>query len=107
MEQRYSRRLRIFATIEVKSTESPSFTGMIYNFCLEGAFILHSMPPTVGKLVNIRLIATPENDLSLPVSGMVIHRNEHGFGLMFCQEESGGLYRLDKFKNNCLSTAYY
>ena len=106
MEHRYRQRQRIFAIVEVKIIETPSRTGMIYNFSLDGAFILCTAPPKVGKFVNIRLLATHENDLFLPVSGIIIHRNENGFGLMFIEQGHQLPNTLEFFRNRCLITTY-
>lgn len=106
MEHRNRWRQRIFAIVEVENLEIPRLTGMIYNFSLDGAFILCSVPPKKGKFVNIRLLAAHENDLLLPVSGIIIHRNEHGFGLMFNEQEYEVPDTLDNFRNRCLITTY-
>jgi len=106
MEHRYRQRQRIFAIVEVKNIEIQRLTGMIYNFSFDGAYILCTDPPATGKVVNIRLIATQESDLLLPVSGIIIHRNEHGFGLMFCEKEYNAPHILDNFRNRCLITTY-
>ena len=106
MEHRYSWRQRIFAVVEMNNTEIPRLTGMVYNFSFDGAFILCNAPPNIGKFVNIRLITTLESDLLTPVSGIIIHRNEHGFGVMFCGEEFNIPNSLDRFRNRCLITTY-
>jgi len=106
MEHRLKLRHRIFSIIEIYNVETPRMTGMIYDFSLDGAFILCTIPPRLGKVVNIRLIAAPVIDHMLPVSGIVIHKNQHGFGMMFCEEQFEMVSTLDNFRKRCLITTY-
>jgi len=88
MEHRHLRRLRTFALVEIKVFGKQSYIGLVYNITRHGAFILCTTSPNLHGIVGINISAHPEHSFLTPISGIVIHRNINGFGLLFCEQNS-------------------
>lgn len=88
MEHRHRRRRRTFALVEIQNYGKQINIGLVYNITSHGAFVLCTAAPDVSRLVEIYISAPAEDSLLTPISGIVIHRNNNGFGLMFCEQNS-------------------
>jgi len=99
MEHRRRGRHRTFALIQIQSYREQHRTGLIYNINRDGAYILSTTAPKVDEMVDICLSIHADDRLLTPVSGIVVHRNEIGFGLMFCHQEAETWQLVSKLSN--------
>ena len=88
MEHRLRRRRRTFALVEIQDHVKQCKFGLVYNITNHGAFVLCTASPNVNRIVEIYLSEPAEDSLLTLISGIVIHRNNNGFGLMFCEHNS-------------------
>ena len=96
MEHRQQRRQRAFALAEVKCHNELVMTGLAYNVTCDGLFILGTFSPKVDKIVDIHITIPKKEKLLIPISGIVIHRGNNGFGLMFCEQDEATWRLVDK-----------
>lgn len=83
VENRHGVRCPAFALVEIRSKSGIQLTGLIYNVSRDGMFVLTDTRLAIKGYVNIRLPQITKNNEPIQISGLVIHRNEVGFGLMF------------------------
>jgi hypothetical protein len=88
MEHRHLARRRTFALVEIQDYGKQINIGLVYNITSHGAFILCTASPNVNRIVEIYISVPAEDSLLTLISGIVIHRNNNGFGLMFCEQNS-------------------
>ena len=88
MEHRYQRRRRTFALVEIQDYGKQINIGLVYNITSHGAFILCTASPNVNRIVEIYMAAPAEDSLLTLICGIVIHHNNNGFGLLFCEQDS-------------------
>jgi len=100
MEHRHLSRNRAFALVEITDYGDQYNTGLVYNINHNGAFILSTANPSVDSIIHIRISAPATGTLFLPISGIVVHRNESGFGLMFCKQERATRLTVDKLSSS-------
>jgi len=106
MEHRRRRRNRAFALVKIQDYHEQCVTGLVYNVNHDGVFILSTATLKVDSIVNICMWITGKNSLLIPVSGIVIHRNKNGFGLMFCTKESSTRQLADKMLSSYSEFTY-
>jgi len=100
MEHRHLRRHRAFALVQLIDYSEKYTSGLVYNISLNGAFILSIATPTVDTIIHITISAPAIGTLLVPISGIVVHRNNNGFGLMFCKQERATRLLVDKLSNS-------
>lgn len=96
MEHRQQRRQRAFALAEVKCRNKIIMMGLAYNVTRDGLFILGTFAPKVDKVVEICITIPKKEKLLIPISGIVVHRGNNGFGLMFCEQDEATWQLADK-----------
>jgi len=88
MEHRRRKRHRTFALVKIQSYREQHSTGLVYNINRYGAYILTTSAPKIDRMVDICLPAHTGDRTATPISGIVVHRNDNGFGIMFCHQET-------------------
>lgn len=83
MENRHGKRCRAFALAEILGKDGNLARGLVYNVSRDGMFIVNTSKLGASRYINIRLPHIIKNDKPLQLSGMIVHRNKAGFGLMF------------------------
>ena len=99
IELRNLNRRRTFALVEIQDSQKQCNAGLVYNISRYGAFILCSNSPSLDRIIDISLSKGAGGNLSIPISGIVIHRNKYRFGLMFCNQNSPTLELVDKLSS--------
>ena len=99
MEHRRRGRHRTFALIQFQSYRQQHSTGLVYNINRYGAYILSTCAPKLDEMVDICLSIHADDQSITPVSGIVVHRNEIGFGIMFCHQETETRQLVNKLSN--------
>lgn len=102
MEHRHLRRRRTFALVEIIEYGEQNNSGLVYNISPNGAFILSTAHLKVDRIIRIRISAPTIGTLFLPISGIVVHRNESGFGLMFCEQKLATRLLINKLSSSYL-----
>jgi hypothetical protein len=96
MDHRQGRRRRVFRLVQVQQWGSQSQGGILYNLSRDGLFVVSAFKPDLYKRATILVPAADGPPTRL--SGLVIHHNGSGFGLLFQQLDGGAR----SFVKNCL-----
>ena len=83
MDHRQGRRLRIFSPVNILNGHDTDQAGIIYNISADGMFILSENRMDVNDIVNLDVLAVNDNEPPVIIPGIVIHTNDHGFGMMY------------------------
>lgn len=95
MENRQGRRCRAFALAEIESRNGNLSRGLIYNVSRDGMFIVNGTELDIKRYVDIRVPHIMHNEKPIQISGMIVHRNNVGFGVMY--------HRIDNTARNLIS----
>jgi len=109
MEHRQLRRYRAFTLADIKVRSQNYITGLVYNVSHDGIFVLSTIAPKVNMIVDICISLLGKKKFLVPISGIVVHRNKHGFGLMFREQRRATCLIVDKLLSsygNINSTEY-
>ena len=83
MDHRQGIRLRSLVLAEIQPRYGQPEAGIIYDISSNGMFVISRARPGVNKCINV--VFSAPRDRSARITGLVVHQNEHGFGLMFQQ----------------------
>ncbi len=100
IEHRHGGRGRALA--EVRSKNGKRLAGLIYNVSRDGMFVLTCTGLRIKGYVDIRLPQTTQINEPIWISGLVIHRNDVGFGLMFGRLEKEARKVIEKLASRCV-----
>jgi hypothetical protein len=84
MEHRWHRRIPVSIPVTLHFNDGACAGGEAANISRGGIFVATLMPPSRAGCVDVRL-ALPdcEDRVSIRLPAIVVHRGEHGLGLMF------------------------
>lgn len=83
MDHRQGFRRRSLVLAEIRPRYGQAEAGLIYDISSNGMFVLSRARPGVNKCINVEFSAP--GDRSARIAGLVVHQNDHGFGMMFQQ----------------------
>lgn len=83
MDRRHSNRRRKLMLVKLDQRSEQSGVGLMYDLSPHGMFIVSKTRPDVNNRVEVMLSVV--NNKPVRISGFVVHRRNHGFGLTFHQ----------------------
>lgn len=83
MDHRQGIRRRSLLLAEIQPRYGQADAGLIYDIGSNGMFVISRARPGVNKCINVEFSAT--GDRSVRITGLVVHQNDHGFGMLFQQ----------------------
>ena len=98
MENRQGIRRPALGLLKIRSSSDQEMAGLMYNASSNGMFILSTAQVEINKPLEI-LFNVSVRDKPRRITGIVMHRNKNGFGIIFRSLDSSA--RL--FVNNILS----
>ena len=82
INHRHGERRRTFALVEIKCRQGKC-PGLMYNISRDGMYVLSKNVPKLHKRVDICISLFNRKGSPVVIPGMVVHRSNHGFGVLF------------------------
>ena len=82
IEHRQGIRRRTLSLVEIQRREGGS-VGLMYDISAHGMFVLSNAVPAIHECIYIYLMPLQNGGRPVRITGLVVHRGSHGFGVMF------------------------
>jgi hypothetical protein len=82
IDHRQGKRVRLLKMATIHWYGGQRAAGLVYNVSADGMFMLSVAGPEIHRCVEIDILL-PASYSKVQLSGMVVHRQKHGFGVMF------------------------
>lgn len=98
IDHRQGSRRRTLALVEIGCGDGQWAAGLVHNISPDGMFVVTESAPAVNSCVDINVVLCMAANVPLRIAGLVVHRSQSGFGMMF--RELDGVARA--FVEKCL-----
>ena len=83
MDHRQGSRCHVMVMARIRWRDDQSAIGLMYDISPDGMFLLSVRGPAPNNCVEVNILLAPGQRSAVSIPGLVVHRSQHGFGVMF------------------------
>ncbi len=83
MDHRQGGRCHVMVMARIRWRDDQSAIGLMYDISPDGMFLLSVRGPAPNNCVEVDILLAPGQRSAVSIPGLVVHRSQHGFGVMF------------------------